>query len=185
MTASSKGRWLYFALATVLITLTVLGTVSARPQHTQLAPGTPEEQVIDVEISEMLAAWQIGDITLLKSYYADDVMVVSGSYEPALAGWSKYLQAYLRQRERVTNVRLDRSNTYVHVAGNFAWATYQWDFSANVDGAATDARGQATLVFQKRDGHWLIVHNHTSMVGESTLQRQPKPTTPPPPAPAP
>ena len=178
-----RHRYLRFAVATVLATLAVLGAVAAKPQHTQLPPGTPDEQVIDLQISEMLAAWQIGDINLLKSYYADDVVVVSGAWEPALTGWSKYLQAYLRQRERVSNVRLDRSNTFIHAAGNFAWATYEWDFSANVDGAATDARGQATLIFQKRNGQWLIVHNHTSMVGDSTLQHQPKPVPPPSPKP--
>ena len=169
-----KTRWLGLALLMVA----ALGTLSAGPQKTQLPPGTPDEQVIEVEISEMLGAWQIGDFTLLKSYYADDVTVVSGAWEPAIVGWAKYLQAYLRQRERVTNVRLDRTNTLIRVQGNFAWATYQWDFSAMADGNPADAHGQSTLLFQKREGHWLIVHNHTSLVGE--MQSHPaQPQAPP------
>jgi ketosteroid isomerase-like protein len=97
-------------------------------------------------------------------------------------GWAKYLQAYMRQREHVTNVRMDRSNSYVRVVGNFAWATYQWDFSANVDSTPTDARGQTTLIFQKREAHWLIVHNHTSIVGDAHA-RQATPAQPQPPKP--
>jgi ketosteroid isomerase-like protein len=155
----------------ILVMAAALGTTSAAPQKTLLPPGTPDAQVLEVEISEMLGAWQIGDFTMLKSYYADDVTVVSGAWEPAIVGWAKYLQAYTRQRDRVTNVRLDRSNTLIRVQGNFAWATYQWDFSAMVDGNSSAARGQSTLLFQKREGHWLIVHNHTSMVGE--MQTQP------------
>ncbi len=176
-----KQRWLGLLLAILVI----LQTVSARPQHTQLAPGTPEEQVLEIEISEMLGAWQIGDTTLLKSYYADDVMVVSGSWEPALIGWARYMQAYMRQRERVSSVRLDRMNTYIHVQGNVAWATYQWDFSAIVDGSGMSARGQTSLVFHKREGHWLIVLNHTSLVGEAQTEtpRQPPPSAKPPAAP--
>ena len=175
-------RWLGLFLAMLL----VLQTVSARPQHTPLPPGTPEEEVLENEISEMLGAWQIGDLTLLKSYYADDVMVVSGNWEPALIGWPKYMQAYMRQRERMTNVRLDRLNSYIRVQGNVAWATYQWDFSARVDGPITHARGQMSLIFQKREGHWLIVLNHTSLVGEAQTEtpRQPSPAQPPPLRPA-
>lgn len=172
-------------LGSILLAAVAVGTISAAPQRTQLLPGTPDEQVIDVQISEMLGAWQIGDFSLLKSYYADDVTVVSGAWEPALVGWSKYLQAYMRQRERVTNVRLDRSNTFIRVQGNFAWATYQWDFAAVADDNPSAARGQTTLVFEKREGRWMIVHNHTSLVGEMQSQtpQQPAPAKQPPPKP--
>ena len=173
MKKGRKRSW----LGSILLVTVALATISAAPQRTTLLPGTPDEQVLDVQISEMLGAWQIGDFTLLKGYYADDVTVVSGAWEPALVGWAKYLQAYMRQRERVTNVRLDRSNTFIHVQGNFAWATYQWDFSAVADGNPSAARGQTTLVFEKREGRWLIVHNHTSLVGE--MQSQPPPQAAP------
>ena len=43
-------------------------------------------------------------------------------------------------------VRLDRSNTVIKVAGNLAWACYQWDFAATVDGQPSTAQGQTTLV---------------------------------------
>jgi hypothetical protein len=33
-----------------------------------------------------------------------------------------------------------------------------------VDGQASAAQGQTTLVFEKQNGHWLIAHNHTSLV---------------------
>src|SRR5712692_2389969 len=179
-----KGRKLRW-LGSILLAVVALGTISAAPQRTPLPPGTPEEQVIDIQISEMLGAWQIGDFSLLKSYYADDVTVVSGAWEPALVGWARYLQAYMRQRERVTNVRLDRTNTFIRVQGNFAWATYQWEFAGVTDGNPSAARGQTTLVFEKREGRWLIVHNHTSLVGEMQSQppQQPAPAKQPPPAP--
>jgi len=62
---------------------------------------------------------------------------------------------------------MDRSNTYIKLSGNFAWATYQWDFSAVVDGQPSSSRGQTTLVLEKRNGQWLIVHNHTSLAQTS------------------
>jgi ketosteroid isomerase-like protein len=68
---------------------------------------------------------------------------------------------------RTQQVRLDRTNTLIRLAGKFAWASYQWDFSAVVDGQPDAAQGQTTLVFEKRGDDWVVVHNHTSLVQAS------------------
>jgi len=135
-----------------------------------------DEQQIDYNISEMLGAWQIGDIDRLHKDYADDVAVVNGIWAPPVFTWANYLVAYQEQRARMQQVRMDRSNTYIKLNGNFAWACYQWDFSAVVDGQPTVARGQTTLIFEKRNDRWLIVHNHTSAV--PTTQHTPPANTP-------
>ncbi|HKV23544.1 MAG TPA: nuclear transport factor 2 family protein [Candidatus Acidoferrum sp.] len=123
-----------------------------------------DEQQIDYVISEMLGAWQIGDTDRMHKDYADDVMVVNGIWAPPVMGWQNYLSAYQQQHARMKQIRMDRSNTYIKFfEGKFAWACYQWDFSALVDGQPAEARGQTTLIFEKRDNHWLIVHNHTSV----------------------
>jgi ketosteroid isomerase-like protein len=126
-------------------------------------PLTPAQQ-INERISEMLAAWQIGDTNMMHKYYADDVTVVSGLDQPLIAGWRNYLAAYQRQRARVSQAQIIRRNTYVNVQENVAWATYQWEFIGLVDGKRAVERGHTTLIFEKRHGVWLIVHNHTSLV---------------------
>jgi ketosteroid isomerase-like protein len=123
----------------------------------------PDAQSIELMISQMLAAWQIGDEQMLHSFYADDVLVVSGAWEPPLQGWPNYLQAYLAQRARTQGGRLERSNTFTNVLGTTAWSTYQWAFIGQVDGAPANAVGQTTLVLEKRAGKWLIAVNHTSV----------------------
>jgi ketosteroid isomerase-like protein len=151
-----------------------------------VTPSQPDERVVDTRISEMLAAWQIGNVELLHQYYADDVTVVSGNWEAPVAGWANYEQAYRAQRQRVEGVTLDRSNTLIAVRGNLAWCDYQWQFTAVVDGKPSIARGHTTLVWEKRNGRWLIVHNHTSLVGEMkeiTPAAAPKPPAPEPAAP--
>jgi ketosteroid isomerase-like protein len=135
----------------------------------------PDPQRIDHEISEMLGAWQVGDTNLMHSFYADDVTVVSGEYEPPLMGWAAYLAAYQRQRERLSSLRLDRHNSYIYTRGGVAWATYQWEFQAMVDGKPTTARGHTTLVLEKQGDRWLIVHNHTSAVCDSITTAPPSP----------
>jgi ketosteroid isomerase-like protein len=138
-----------------------------------------DEQQVDYQISSMLGAWQIGDVQKLHESYADDVMIVSGSWGPPVIGWANYAPLYQQQRGRMLQVRMDRSNTYIRVVGTFAWACYQWDFSATIDGQLSGSQGQTTLVFEKRNDHWLIVHNHTSLVqAKAATPAGPGSTTP-------
>jgi len=149
---------------------------------TPLIPLT-DEQAVDNDITDMLGAWQIGDVEMLRKYYADNVLVVSGLWEPPLIGLDKYIAAYQRQRERIQGPQLNRSNTFIRVEGTVAWAVYQWTFTGIVDGQPTGYRGHTTLVFEKRNGKWLIITNHTSLAippptpetAQPSAQPQPKP----------
>jgi ketosteroid isomerase-like protein len=136
-----------------------------------------DEQQIDYLISEMLGAWQIGDIERLHKAYADDVVVVSGVWAPPVVGWNSYLASYQMQKARMQQVRMDRMNSFIKVGGTVGWACYQWDFAATVDGQPSSAQGQTTLILEKRNNHWVIVHNHTSLV-PSVSQANPSGTQP-------
>ena len=188
---SRAGHWRVFAaIALALVFATTAPaqqkdkkkkqTDQAQPQP-DATKALPDEQRIDLLISDMLGAWQIGDTDKLHKDIADDVVVVNGNWAPPVVGWAEYLKAYQLQRARANQVRLERSNTLIRVTGNVAWACYQWDFSGIVDGQPSGARGQTTLILQKRNDAWIIVHNHTSIV-ETALQPSPAATAP---APAP
>lgn len=165
----------YFLLALLIFSLAFASTASAQKdkkkkqadqaqQQTAIKNSLPDEQRIDLLISDMLGAWQIGDTDKLHKDIADDVVVVNGTWAPPVVGWPEYLKAYQAQRARANQVRLDRTNTLIRVTGNVAWACYQWDFSGIVDGQPSGARGQTTLILEKRNDNWIVVHNHTSVV---------------------
>ncbi len=111
----------------------------------------------------MLGAWQLGDIEKLHKDYAEDVSIVNGAWAPPILGWTNYLAVYQQQRARMQQVRMDRTNTYIKVSGTMAWACYQWDFAGVVDSQQTESQGQTSLVLEKRNGRWVVVHNHTSL----------------------
>jgi len=142
------------------------------PQDIDIRLPMPDAQAIDLMIAQMLGAWQVGDVEMMRKFYADDLTMVSGAWEQPLFGWANYLRAYQAQRARVQGGRLDRRNTYTKVMGDMAWSTYQWAFTGQVDGKPVDAFGHTTLVLQKRAGNWIIVMNHTSSVSS------PEPTAP-------
>jgi len=125
-----------------------------------------DDEAIEKLISLMLAAWQTGDGEGLHAFYADDALFVSGVWEPPISGWAAYLRSYQAQRARTKSVRMDRTNTFRKVEGNSAWATYQWVMTGTMDGNPISARGQTSLVLEKRSGKWLIVLNHTSLSQE-------------------
>ncbi|HYL84887.1 MAG TPA: nuclear transport factor 2 family protein [Candidatus Angelobacter sp.] len=133
------------------------------PDNSKTVLPMADESQIDYMLSEMLGAWQIGDVEKLHSKYADDVSLVNGSWAPPILGWTNYLAIYQEQRTHMQRVSLERSNTYIKVNGNFGWACYQWDFSAVVDGKQMQSQGHTTVVVEKRNDHWIIVHNHTSL----------------------
>ncbi|MCL6567034.1 MAG: nuclear transport factor 2 family protein [Acidobacteriia bacterium] len=162
-------------LIVVLVLLVSAAVGAQRPRRgNQPEPlPLPVEQQVDLAISEMLAGWQIGDQQLLRKYYADDVTVVSGAYEPPLLGWENYWKAYQAQRQRMQSVRLDRRNTVLRIKGDLAWATYQWEFQGLVDQQPASSRGHTTLILERQKDGWRIVHNHTSLVVNPAADAQP------------
>jgi ketosteroid isomerase-like protein len=155
----------------------------APPPSTEPTIPMGDEQQIDYLVSTMLGAWQLGDLDRLHQVYADDAVFISGLWAPPVFGWANYLPLYQQQRARTQQVRMDRSNTYIKVSGSVGWACYQWDFGGTVDGQSMTSRGQTTLIMEKRNNRWLIVHNHTSVAqGGSPATQQPAgvPANPPP-----
>jgi ketosteroid isomerase-like protein len=125
---------------------------------------------IEEDIGQMLAAFQLGNVDLMHKFYSDSVTFVSGDFAPPIMGWQNYVPLYERQRAAFASMQLVRRNTIIFPHGDVAWAMYQWEFSALLNGAPYDLRGQTTLVFNKVGGSWLIVHNHTSSIPTQTPQ---------------
>jgi ketosteroid isomerase-like protein len=135
----------------------------------------PDSEIIDRTIGEALGYWQIGDAESLHKYYADDVVVVSGAWEPPVIGWDNFLKAYQAQRAQISAARMDRSNTLIKVNGTSAWATYQFTYSAQMNGVVVQFRGHTTMCLAKLADRWVITLNHSSIV-DST---EPAPSTGP------
>jgi ketosteroid isomerase-like protein len=175
----------YVNLRTLALVAAAFLLAIAAPTHAQKTkikqvpepPGAPvgENHMIDLAILQMLGAWQIGDVERMRKVYADDVVVVSGAWEPPIYTWANYLPAYQSQHSRMASIHIERSNTVIRVKENSAWATYQWELTSVVGGNKIAARGDTTLVFEKRNGAWLIVLNHTSVTPDAAPAPPAKP----------
>ena len=127
-------------------------------------PAGPDTEQIDHDIGEMMAGFQLGDVEMMHKYYSDNVVFVSGAFEPPVMGWQNYVPLYQRSRAAFSGMQLNRKNTLIFTHGDIAWASYQWQFDAMFNGRDYSTRGQTTLIFTKVGENWLIVHNHTSEI---------------------
>ena len=135
--------------------------------------GTSEEQQIEETIAAVVKAYSAGDYDTLRTYYAPDVTVVPGDYSPTLSGWSTVEPRYRQAHLAYGHIELVRENTKIIRRGKIAWASYQWQLAGLRGKELLEVRGQTTLVLEKRKGHWLIVHNHTSLVPPRAEAPQP------------
>ena len=141
----------------------------------------PPAEKIDVNIGEMLGAFQAGDVEAMHKYYADScVFVRAGTFEAPLVGWQNYAGLVVQQRAAFpTGMQIIRRDTNILVHGDVAWASYNWQFLSQYEGKPYAARGQTTLIFNKVGEDWLIVHNHTSQVCDASICGPQQPAPPP------
>jgi ketosteroid isomerase-like protein len=144
---------------------------NANPPAATPSPSTPDTDQIDHDIGEMLAAFELGKVDMLHKYYSDNVTMVSGEYAPPIIGWAAYAPLFQKQWAMFQSMQLNRRNTLIFTHGDFAWATYQWQFDSSLNGQAYSRHGQTTLVFNKVGDSWLIVHNHTSVIDPEQAQQ--------------
>ena len=140
--------------------------------------GSSEEQQIEETIAAVVKAYSSGDYDTLGRYYAPEVTVVPGDYSPTLSGWTTVEPRYRQAHAAFGHIELARENTKIARRGKLAWASYQWRLAGVRGQELLEVQGHTTLVLEKRDGRWLIVHNHTSLV--PTAAEPPKPVATPP-----
>jgi len=141
----------------------------AKDSAAPLLPPT-DQQAIERIVGEALGAQQIGDVQLMHKYYSDDVVVVSGTWQPPVIGWDNYVPAFEAVRAQLQNPQIIRKNTYTKVMGDSAWVTYQWEYMASAGGKPVDFHGHTTLVLAKQNGRWLITLDHSSVVPDQPAQ---------------
>ena len=121
----------------------------------------PQEEAIIGVIQTQADAWNRGDLKGFMAGYLRGPDLVFTSGGNVRRGWQitydKYEERYGTSPETMGKLRF--SDLEVHALGqNSAWALGRW----NLVGSKATAGGVFTLVFQRIDEKWLIVHDHTS-----------------------
>ena len=118
-----------------------------------------DEAIIEV-IQTQADAWNRGDLEGFMAGYLEGPDLVFTSGGNVRRGWQitydKYKESYGTSPETMGKLRF--SDLEVHPLGeDSAWVLGRW----HLVGSEASAGGVFTLVFQRIDGQWLGVHDHT------------------------
>ncbi|MGH9390663.1 MAG: YybH family protein [Vicinamibacteria bacterium] len=119
-------------------------------------------------------AWEKRDMGFIRDFFSHDDDMLLFFERRQLRGWREVEALYetMFAHARAGSVTSTFSNLKVEALGSMAYVAANFELEAtNPEGEiATDA-GRVTVVFEKRDGDWRVVHRHTSFQAPAGPQR--------------
>jgi ketosteroid isomerase-like protein len=122
-------------------------------------PATPDEWLRVFE-----AAVRARDFAAGRRMFAEDA-VAFGTWARAVSGLDNIVrEQWQNVWPRIRGFRFD-ADARVRVSGDSAWIATGWTTEATgPDGHAFARPGRGTFVLERRDGKWLAVHSHFSLL---------------------
>ncbi|HMH51024.1 MAG TPA: nuclear transport factor 2 family protein [Candidatus Acidoferrum sp.] len=123
------------------------------------APATPAEWL---EVFQTAVRGR--DFAGGRTLFADDA-VAFGTWARAVAGLSNIeREQWQNVWPRIRGFHFD-ADTLVRASGDHAWIAGSWSTEVTgPDGRPLERPGRGTFVLERRDGHWLAVHSHFSLL---------------------
>ena len=142
-------------------------TSSASAASGAQAPLTDAEAGVQLRarLQDVLNAWSTMDPDAAAKYYAKDADLIFFDLVPfEYKGWDEYYLGTkkLFQSYQSVNIRLN-DDANVHWKGDLAYATASWNLLGTLaDGTQQQLDLRWTVVLERRNGEWLVVHEHVS-----------------------
>ena len=109
------------------------------------------------------AAYDSRDATRITALYDPDA-VLWGTTAKTVAPSPSAIAEYFKDAGTRPNARVALGEQHVRVFGDVAVNTGYYTFSDIRDGQTVQRPARFTMVFRNRDGKWLIVGHHSSLV---------------------
>lgn len=159
-------KFAYVAIAFVMILITQFGFVNSENITAQAITISNQDNEFKELINNSLEAWNTNKPENLAKFYAQEPELKFFDALPMqYQGWKDY-QAGIQKNlfDNMPKFTLKASDDIQsHRQDNLAWTTFTWHLSAELnDGTPIETDGRQTDIWEKRDGKWLIVHQHIS-----------------------
>ncbi len=142
--------------------LALQACASGPPESTDEGPESISLQAISALLDAQVDAWNHGDINAFMDGYwkSDSLRFASGG--AVRRGWEETLDRYLASYpDRSAMGQLTFEDLEMKRLSP-QWATVFGRFRLKREAPLNDLTGLFTLLFEKRDGAWIIVSDHTS-----------------------
>ena len=84
---------------------------------------------------------------------------------PLLRGWDDVMASWERIFENASMMKFAITGAEAEVEDDWAWVACMENIMSVQDGRVGEGKVQATNIFRKIEGRWLVVHHHGSPVG--------------------
>jgi len=147
------------ALELLAVGVALIALVLAADAGAQAPPPAPEQQILAV-VQASEDAWNAGDLVgFMDAYVHSDSLRFAGGGNVTY-GWQNTLDRYrAHYTDRALMGTLAFTDLDVTMLGPESALVFgRWQLQREKD----RPHGLTTLVFRRRDGHWRIVHDHSS-----------------------
>ena len=159
-----------FSLLIGSFSLPAYGQCPAEPADDAVAA----EQVRDC-LYKFQDAWRARDMTFIRSFYAHDPDMLLFFERRQLRGWNDVETLYENMYAHALpgSVKSTYSNVDTSASGDLAYANANFHLTVtNPEGEEMTDEGRVTVVFERRDGRWVVIHRHTSFQAPPGPQRR-------------
>ena len=147
----------------LFVGLVGLGCVAGLPASAQQRTPSPEVEAVRAVIEAVATGMQAGDFDSLDTLFAADrgLHIIEGA--GVNHGWADYRDAHLRpELEAFQNFSYAWHSIEPQVKEAIAFASFRYDLAADTGQGHLEIEGRGTIVLERREGRWLVVHLHTS-----------------------
>jgi uncharacterized protein (TIGR02246 family) len=119
-------------------------------------------------------AWERRDMDFMRGFFAHEPDMLLFFERRQLRGWTQVETLYQNMFQNATpgTVHSTYSNLEVEAKGSMGYVAANFDLRVtNPAGESTNDSGRVTVVFERRDGEWVVVHRHTSFQAPPGPQR--------------
>jgi ketosteroid isomerase-like protein len=156
--------------------LTAVILLAAVPVWAQQTKGPTAKTDFKALVDNCWATWGKGDVAKAGEMYAKDAHLVFYDLEPLkYTGWAEYSKGVLPNiLDKFASVKFTvNDDLKATERGNVAWTSVTVRADGTLKAAGPmKADIRHTVIWEKRGGRWLIVHEHVSV--PSTLPAPPK-----------
>ena len=158
------------ALATCAFTLPAYGQCPAEPGDDAAAA----EQVRAC-LFKFNDAWRARDMDFIRDFFAHDSDMLLFFERRQLRGWDDVETLYENMFAHALpgSVKSRYSNVDVKASGDLAYTNANFHLTVtNPEGEEMTDEGRVTVVFERRDDRWVVIHRHTSFQAPPGPQRR-------------
>jgi hypothetical protein len=143
--------------------LLLLGTVTTvLPLAAQGASNSERAAVVEF-IAAVGSGMAAGDFASLDTLFSDSrgLHIIEGA--GVNHGWADYRDNHLApELEAFENFSYRWFSIEPVVAGDAAWASFQYELIADTENGHVESDGRGTIVLQRQSDRWRVMHLHTS-----------------------